>query len=140
MVACGTATYSDPRQFRASMAGMELGLVLTGGHAFKAQVAWADLPRLRLLSVEERAPRVAFISLSLPIAPGFQVVTSRYPCRPRMSPYSCAPSTVRRAAKRAAMFRLVNPVGGVPLFVPVVAPAAGPDSLGNLVFEQSCHA
>ena len=63
MVGCGTSTYTDPRRFRASLTGMEVGLVLTGGQAFKAQVAWADLPRLRLLSVEERAPRVAFMSL-----------------------------------------------------------------------------
>jgi AraC-like DNA-binding protein len=38
-------------------------LVVTGGPRFSARVSWLDMRCLRLLAVEEMAPRIAFVSL-----------------------------------------------------------------------------
>jgi AraC-like DNA-binding protein len=64
MIGCGTNTFNDPDDFRARVPGLKMELVLTGKEPFRAYVTWADLPRLRVLSIEERAPRIAFISLT----------------------------------------------------------------------------
>lgn len=64
MIGCGTNTFTDPDDFRAHVPGLEMELVLTGREPFMACVTWANLPGLRLLSIEERAPRIAFTSLA----------------------------------------------------------------------------
>jgi len=63
MTGFGAKTFTDPDDYRAHLAGIELGLVVTGRPPFEAQLSWVDMNCLRLLAVEENAPRVAFISL-----------------------------------------------------------------------------
>jgi AraC-like DNA-binding protein len=63
MTGFGTTAFTDPYHYRRNLAGAEVGLVLTGNTAFGAHVSWIDMHRLRLLAIEEQAPRVAFISL-----------------------------------------------------------------------------
>jgi len=62
MIGCGTNTFTDPDDFRVHVPGLEMELVLTGRGPFRAYVTWANLPGLRVLSIEERAPRIAFTS------------------------------------------------------------------------------
>jgi hypothetical protein len=64
MIGCGTSTFTDPHDFRAHVPGLKMGLVLTGSDPFRVHVTWADLLRLRVLGIEERSPRVGFVSLA----------------------------------------------------------------------------
>ena len=64
MIGCGTDTLTDPEEFRARIPGLRIDLVLTASDAFRAQTVWASLAHLRLLCIEERTPRVAFVSLA----------------------------------------------------------------------------
>jgi AraC-like DNA-binding protein len=64
MTGFGTKALTDPDGYRAHLAGADLGLVVTGRPPFEAQLSWVDMSCLRLLAIEEKAPRIAFISLS----------------------------------------------------------------------------
>lgn len=63
MAGFGTTAFTDPGDYRRTLAGAEVSLVLTGGALFGAHVSWIDMHCLRLLVVHEQGPRVAFISL-----------------------------------------------------------------------------
>ncbi len=63
MTGFGTKAFTDPDDYRANFAGAEVGVVVTGRPPFEAQLSWVDMSCLRLLAIEEKAPRVAFFSL-----------------------------------------------------------------------------
>lgn len=63
MTGFGTKAFTDPDDYRARLAGAEVGLVVTGRAPFEAQLSWVDMSCLHLFAIEEKAPRVAFISL-----------------------------------------------------------------------------
>ena len=63
MTSCGTATYTDPDDYRGSLPGVVADLVLTGGDAFRVRLTWLKLRRLTLVMIEETAPLIAFLSL-----------------------------------------------------------------------------
>lgn len=64
MIGCGTATFTDPDEYRLSVPGATIDLVLTGSDRFRARVTWVNLPRLALALVEESVGRIAVVSLS----------------------------------------------------------------------------
>jgi AraC-like DNA-binding protein len=80
MIACGTATFTDPDEYRARFPRATMHLVLTGRGDFKARLTWANLRRLSFIRVEESLPRVAFLSL----APG--PIFIAFPIRNHLSP------------------------------------------------------
>ena len=63
MTSCGKTTYTDPDDYRANVPGAAVSLVLTSGNAFKTRVAWIKLRRLTLVTIEQAAPHIAFLSL-----------------------------------------------------------------------------
>jgi AraC-like DNA-binding protein len=63
MTGFGTKAFTDPDDYRDRLAGAEVDLVVTGRPAFDAQLSWVCMRCLHLLSIEEKAPRVAFFSL-----------------------------------------------------------------------------
>lgn len=63
MMGCGTTTFTDPDDYRASLPGSAIDLVVTGSERFRARVTWLKLAQLGVLQVEELAPRIAFLSL-----------------------------------------------------------------------------
>lgn len=63
MTSCGTATYTSPDDYRWTLPGVAADLVLTAGNAFRARMTWLKLRRLTLVTIEEAAPRIAFLSL-----------------------------------------------------------------------------
>ena len=70
MVGSGTTTFTDPDDYRASVSGASIDLVLTGRGEFKARLTWVKLRRLSLVRCQENVPRIAFLAL----APGPVVV------------------------------------------------------------------
>jgi AraC-like DNA-binding protein len=64
MIACGTATFTDPEEFRVRVPGANINLVLTGRGEFKARLTWMNLRRLNLVRIEESLPRIAFLALA----------------------------------------------------------------------------
>lgn len=68
MIGCGTSTFTDPRDFCAPGIGLDAAFTPTGAESFRVHLAWASLPTMHLLSIEERAPRIAFLSLPPGIA------------------------------------------------------------------------
>src|SRR5258708_34330769 len=69
MTGFGSKVFTDPDSYCASLTKADIRLVVSGCVEFGAQVSWLDLRRLRLFEIEEKAPRVAFISL--PASPLF---------------------------------------------------------------------
>jgi AraC-like DNA-binding protein len=63
MTGCSTTTYTDPDDYRVSVPGAAIDLVLTGSDAFKARATWVKLRRLGLVLIEETAPHISFLSL-----------------------------------------------------------------------------
>jgi AraC-like DNA-binding protein len=61
MTGCGTATFTDPDDYRKNVPGTSIDLVLAERGDFRARVTWIDTGRLRLIRCEENVPRVAFI-------------------------------------------------------------------------------
>jgi AraC-like DNA-binding protein len=61
MMRSGTATFTDPDDYQASVAGACINLVLTAGGDFRARVTWVELPALRLLHFRETVPRINFV-------------------------------------------------------------------------------
>jgi AraC-like DNA-binding protein len=70
MIGSGTATFTDPADYQASVAGVHISLVLTGGGDFRARLTWAELRVLRLLRCRETVARINFVTS----APGLVVV------------------------------------------------------------------
>jgi AraC-like DNA-binding protein len=64
MAGSGIQVLEDPEDYRQCVPGAQISLVLTGREEFRARVTWASMPSLSVACVEERAPRVAFVSLS----------------------------------------------------------------------------
>lgn len=59
-----TATFSEPEEFEAAMSGNgDFRLTVTKGRRFRAQTTELSLRHLRLVSVEESLPRIAFITV-----------------------------------------------------------------------------
>jgi AraC-like DNA-binding protein len=63
MIGCGTATFTDPEDFRTSLRGLAIDLVQTGSERFRARLTWLRMRQLSVVQVEESAPRIAFLSL-----------------------------------------------------------------------------
>jgi AraC-like DNA-binding protein len=77
----GTATFTDPEDFRVSVPGASINLVLTSHCDFKARLTWVNTRRVRLARCTESAPRIAFVAL----APGPVFVS--FPLRHAPSPF-----------------------------------------------------
>ena len=69
MTGFGSKAFTDPDSYRASLREAGIRLVLTGCVDFGARISWLDMRCLRLLAIEEKAPREA--SISLPPSPLF---------------------------------------------------------------------
>jgi AraC-like DNA-binding protein len=80
MLGCGTATFTDPEDFRMNVPGASIDLVLTGRCDFKTRLTWVHVRGLRIVRCEENAPRIAFIALE----PGWVFVS--FPTRHNPSP------------------------------------------------------
>ena len=63
MPVSGTTIFSDSADYQAGFRGAKINLVFTGPGVFCARVTSVRLPHLRLFSVEESLPRIAFVSL-----------------------------------------------------------------------------
>ena len=63
MTSCGTATYTDPDDYRWTLPGVVAELVPTASDAFRVRMTWLKLRRLTLVTIEEAAPLIAFLSL-----------------------------------------------------------------------------
>jgi len=63
MIGCGTTTFTDPDEFRVKLPGPTVDLVLTGSERFRAHLTWLKMAQLSVMQVEERAARIAFVSL-----------------------------------------------------------------------------
>ncbi|MBV8189917.1 MAG: helix-turn-helix domain-containing protein [Alphaproteobacteria bacterium] len=64
MIGCGTATFTDPDDYRAEVPGAQVDLVLTGTDRFRARVTRVTLRRLNVFRLEESTARVASVSLA----------------------------------------------------------------------------
>jgi AraC-like DNA-binding protein len=64
MAGSGIQVLADPADYRVCVPDALVDLVLTGGEEFRVCASWASMPSLNLASVEERAPRVAFVAPS----------------------------------------------------------------------------
>jgi hypothetical protein len=60
----GTATFTDPGDYPASVAGASINLVLTGGGNFDGRLTWINLRRLRLVRGRETVPHIAFVEVA----------------------------------------------------------------------------
>src|SRR5258708_18303295 len=70
MIGSGTATFTDPGDYQASVTGACINLVLTGGGDFRARLTWVESPALRLFHFRETVPRINFVKFgpgSVPI-------------------------------------------------------------------------
>jgi AraC-like DNA-binding protein len=63
MIGCGTSTFTDPRDFRSPGIGLDVAFALTAAESFRVHLVWASLPSTHMLVIEERTPRIAFLSL-----------------------------------------------------------------------------
>jgi AraC-like DNA-binding protein len=75
---CGTATFTDPGDYQAGVAGASINLVLTGGGNFDGRLTWINLRRLRLVRGRETVPLIAFVEVA-PEAVLIAFPTSREP-------------------------------------------------------------
>jgi AraC-like DNA-binding protein len=64
MPGTGTTTFFDPGGFEAGFRGATINLVFTEPGTFTARVTSVSLPHLKLLSVQESLPRIAYFSLA----------------------------------------------------------------------------
>jgi len=63
MTGFGSKAFTDPDDVFSNLLDADVGLVVTDGVSFGAQMSWLDMRCLRLRIFSEEAPRVAFISL-----------------------------------------------------------------------------
>ena len=64
MAGCGTATLTDPDDYRRSVPGASIDLVLTAPGDFRARVTWIDTGQLRLVRCNENVARDAFVGFA----------------------------------------------------------------------------
>ncbi len=64
MPATGTTAFSDSGDYQAGFRGATINLVFTGPGKFGARLSSVSLPHLKLFSVQESLPRIAYVSLS----------------------------------------------------------------------------
>jgi AraC-like DNA-binding protein len=88
MIGCGTTTYTDPDALRVSVPDVSANLVMTGAGPYKSRLTWVNMRRLRLILVEARMQRIAFVSLgpapvfvSLPVHSDGPVMWNGVPLR-----------------------------------------------------------
>jgi AraC-like DNA-binding protein len=63
MTASGTATFTNPDDYRAGIGAANVSLVLTGRGDFKARLTWLRLRHLRVLCARENLPRITYVTL-----------------------------------------------------------------------------
>jgi AraC-like DNA-binding protein len=63
MPVTGTIAFSDPGDYQTSFRGATINLVFIGPGTFGARLTSVCLPHLRLFSVQESLPRIAYVSL-----------------------------------------------------------------------------
>ena len=88
MTGFGSKSFTDPDTFGTHSMEADIRLVVTDCVEFGAHVSWLDMRCLRLFMVEEKAPRIAFISLpasplsvSFPLADTPPLVWNGIRCR-----------------------------------------------------------
>jgi AraC-like DNA-binding protein len=64
MAESGTATFSNPDDYRAGIREASVSLIVTGGADFNARLTWLNLRHLHVLRGSENLPRIAYLSLS----------------------------------------------------------------------------
>ena len=62
MPATSTTTFSDPAGCQAGIRGPTINLIFTSPGKFTARLTSVSLPHLKLISVSESLPRIAYIS------------------------------------------------------------------------------
>jgi AraC-like DNA-binding protein len=89
MAECGTATFTNPDDYRSGIGGTKVNLVLTGRGDFKARLAWLKLRHLHVLRSRESMPRITYVSLppsrafvSFPLGSGAAATWSGIALRP----------------------------------------------------------
>jgi AraC-like DNA-binding protein len=65
MVGSGTATFTDPGDYRGSITGASINLVQTGGGEFKARLTWVKLRHLRMGRGRENVSHITFVKSAL---------------------------------------------------------------------------
>ncbi len=90
MPANGTATFFNSSDYQAGFRGGTINLVFTGPGIFTARLTTVSLPHLRLYSVQESLPRIAYVALapdsvnfSFPILPNTSLVWGAFKMTPR---------------------------------------------------------
>jgi AraC-like DNA-binding protein len=63
MVTSGTATFTNPDDYRIGIDGADVLLTVTSGGDFEARLTWLNLRQLRVVRGWENLPRIAYISL-----------------------------------------------------------------------------
>jgi AraC-like DNA-binding protein len=63
MAECGTATFTNPDDYRSGIGDAKVNLVLTGRGDFKARLTWLKLRHLHVLRGRENIPRIAYVAL-----------------------------------------------------------------------------
>jgi AraC-like DNA-binding protein len=63
MTASGTATFTNPDDYRAGIGSANVSLVLTGRGDFKARLTWLRLHHLHVLRGRENLPRITYVAL-----------------------------------------------------------------------------
>jgi AraC-like DNA-binding protein len=63
MTASGTATFTNPDDYRAGIGGASVRLVLTRRGDFKARLTWLKLRHLQVLRGRENLPRITYVTL-----------------------------------------------------------------------------
>jgi len=80
MMGCGTATFTDPDEYGATLPRVAISLVLTERGEFRGQMTWVKLPGLGLLRCVENLSHIAFVS----VAPGPVFVSFPIRCNPSL--------------------------------------------------------
>ena len=62
MPATGTTTFFDPTDYLTGFHGAIINLVFTGPGIFTARLTTVSLPHLKLFSVQEKLPRIAYVA------------------------------------------------------------------------------
>ena len=90
MPANGTATFFNSSDYQAGFRGGTINLVFTGPGIFTARLTTVSLPHLRLYSVQESLPRIAYVALApnsvnfaFPILPNTSLVWGTFKMTPR---------------------------------------------------------
>ena len=90
MTGCGTTTFTDPGDFQVNLPSLAIDLVLTTSERFEARLTWLRMAELCVMEVEERAPRIAFLSV-----PEGTILASfpKAALRPSAADWRCGPDS-----------------------------------------------